>query len=189
VRLQNQNLMPCATCQPTATHPKHNPVDKAIFANADHHLPSTIKLYVCRLKDENVVNPPQTPTISSCCSAVLSLPLATCRRRPANAPISVEPTMFTTSVPNGSVSPKRSATRPDHQYRHMLPTAPPKNTRSMANFMSIQFLSFAIGAMRHGAREETARRSSLPSRYRTSKAPATTPYLAKDPRPLPDAPH
>jgi hypothetical protein len=71
------------------------------------HLPSTIKLYVCRPKDENVVNPPQTPTISSCCSAVLSLPLATCRRRPENAPISKEPTTFTTSVPNGNVSPKR----------------------------------------------------------------------------------
>src|SRR5215469_1878571 len=106
MRFERQNLKPWVTCHPTATQPKHNPVDKAIFANADNHLPSTIKLYVCRPKDENVVNPPQTPTTSSCCKGGLSLPLATCRKRPENTPIRKEPTAFTTSVPNGNVSPK-----------------------------------------------------------------------------------
>ena len=44
-------------------------MEKIILDNADSHLPSAIKLYVCRLNDEKVVNPPQTPTTKNCRSA------------------------------------------------------------------------------------------------------------------------
>jgi hypothetical protein len=151
--------------QPTATHPRQSPVENTILDNADNHLPSTIKLYVCRLNDENVVNPPQIPTTSNCCSAVAIPLFETCARRPARMPIIVEPAIFTTRVPNGNVSPKRWATRPDHQNRHILPAAPPKNTSIIANSILPCEFSCAARVKRHGAHQERARQRWLLPRY------------------------
>ena len=64
--LKHHKFILCVISQPTATHPRESPVENTILHNADNHLPSTIKLYVCRLNDENVVNPPQIPTTSNC---------------------------------------------------------------------------------------------------------------------------
>jgi hypothetical protein len=61
-----QNLIACVSCQPRATHPKESPVERTMLISAASHLPLVIRIYVCRLNDEKVVNPPQSPTISNC---------------------------------------------------------------------------------------------------------------------------
>src|ERR1041385_6651306 len=45
----------------------------------------------------------------------------------ANSPMTNEPDTFTTSAPQGKVSPKRLAIRPDPPHRARLPRPPPMN--------------------------------------------------------------
>src|ERR1700722_6379720 len=100
-------LIPCVICQPRTTQPKESPVEKTILDKAANHLPSAIKRKVCRLKEENVVNPPQTPTTSNCVNAMERLLFDMCTRRPEKMPTRMEPTTFTKRVPKGKVSPNR----------------------------------------------------------------------------------
>src|ERR1700683_1419297 len=120
-------------CQPSAVPAKQSMVETNIFSIAATHLRSANKFHVCRLKDENVLNPPQIPTARNSWSAVASCRCARGATKPEMAPSRIEAVILTTNVPKGKVSPKRRATNPDHQKRHRLPTRPPKKTSTAAN--------------------------------------------------------
>src|SRR5204862_673509 len=49
---------------PSQTAARHSTTDAAMLANASAHSPSLNNVSVCRLKDENVVYPPQSPTVT-----------------------------------------------------------------------------------------------------------------------------
>jgi hypothetical protein len=131
-------------CQPSAVPAKQTMVETTIFRIATNHLRSTNKFHVCRLKDENVLKPPQIPTAANCWSAVASCRSARCAMKPEITPSRIEAVILTTNVPKGKVSPKCRATSPDHQKRHRLPSSPPKKTSTAANIaMKIPSLAAA----------------------------------------------
>src|ERR1700722_7842185 len=112
---------------------KQSAVENNRFKMATSHLRSNKRFQVCKLKDEKVLNPPQTPTASSCCKAVAKARSARWARMPEIRPRRIDAVILTTNVPNGKVSPKRRATKPDHQKRHKVPIAPPTKTSAAAS--------------------------------------------------------
>jgi len=102
-----------AAMWPIQTAMRHNATDPAMFPPAASHSSSRIRFKVCKLKDENVVNPPQRPAMTNW------RVVAETKRRPsvavkvAKKPMTKEPRMLTRSVPHGKVSPKAEATAPD----------------------------------------------------------------------------
>ena len=95
------------------------------------HSPSRSKLSVCRLKEENVVYPPHTPTMKN-----NRKPGEPSRpAEPANAaknPITNEPDTLTTRVPQGNACVTRDSMRLESQKRPTLPSAPPEATQRYA---------------------------------------------------------
>ena len=112
---------------------KQTAVETMIFAIAAIHRLSISRFQVCRLKDENVLKPPHTPTERNCCNAAAVSVAPRRSTSPDTSPSKADATTLTTNVPKGKVSPNRSATQPDHQNRQILPSAPPINTRIAAS--------------------------------------------------------
>src|SRR4051812_42936451 len=104
---------------------RHRKTEATIFADARSQSPSRARFSVCRLNDENVVKPPQTPIITNCRAGVPT------SKRPSGSvnvkkkPMIHEPTTLTTSVPHGKISPIRSAISPEHRNRSTPPSALP----------------------------------------------------------------
>lgn len=76
------------------------------------------------VKDENVVKPPQTPTIRNkrIFAGISSLLVA----MPARNPIARLPSMFISKVPTGIDKKCTDKLRRDNRKRNMLPINPPK---------------------------------------------------------------
>src|SRR5580693_492836 len=55
-----------ASMEPAQTAIRHNATDRPILPPARNHSPSFTRLSVCKLNEENVVKPPQMPTITNC---------------------------------------------------------------------------------------------------------------------------
>src|SRR5580704_10925582 len=122
-----------AACHPRATEAKQTMVETIMFTIAANHRLSVRRFQVCKLNEEKVLSPPQAPTAKNCCNPAAISVLPRRRTAPDITPIKPEATTFTTNVPKGKVSPNRSAIQPDHQNRHMLPSAPPMNTKRVGN--------------------------------------------------------
>src|SRR5262245_66540117 len=59
-----------AAIWPSQTASRHSTTEPAILNEACTHSPSLTRLSVCRLNEENVVYPPQRPTITNCRAVV-----------------------------------------------------------------------------------------------------------------------
>src|SRR3954453_11547634 len=55
-----------ATMRPSQTAARQQANDSAVLSDAFNQSPSRIKSSVCKLKDENVVQPPHTPIMKNC---------------------------------------------------------------------------------------------------------------------------
>lgn len=121
---------------PSQTPTRHSTSDSTELAPALNHWPSSARLSVCKLKEENVVYPPQIPSIKNCrneagASHRPSGPVAV-----ANSPMTNEPVTFTERVPHGNVSPTRVAMNADAHHRARLPNPPPTKIHSAFHITS-----------------------------------------------------
>jgi len=130
-----------------------------MFVMAAIHRLSISRFQVCRLNDEKVLKPPQTPTEINCCNTVAVSVAPRRSIRPDTSPSRADATTLTTNVPKGKVSPNRSATQPDHQNRQIEPSAPPINTKIIASMFC--WISSSC--------EANAQRSQLPGEGRTQR--------------------
>jgi hypothetical protein len=87
---------------PAHTAIKQTTTETPTLPNARPHAPVRISSYVCRLNDENVVNPPQSPTITKMRSSCGSAYLVPASVSVPKYPMTKHPRMFTTTVPHGN---------------------------------------------------------------------------------------
>ena len=72
-----------------------------MFANAYKNSPSRASASVSLPNDENVVNPPKTPTTNNARNSGVNKPRVSARYD--NTPITKQPMIFTANVPNGKL--------------------------------------------------------------------------------------
>jgi hypothetical protein len=99
-------LIETAAACPSQTAIMHSRNDRPTFAPARTISPSRIRLRVWRLKEENVVYPPQRPSVRNWRVSVLTNTRPSRPVTVAKKPIRSEPITLTMSVPHGNVSPK-----------------------------------------------------------------------------------
>src|SRR6201999_4380155 len=90
----NQKTVLRETCHPRATKAKQTAVETSMFATAAIQLLWISRFQVCRLKDEKVLSPPQTPTARNCCNAVAIAVVPRRSARPDTSPIKADATIF-----------------------------------------------------------------------------------------------
>src|SRR5438094_942356 len=117
-----------ASIRPTHTAARQQTNESSVFRKALSQSPSRMRSSVCRLTDENVVYPPQTPIKKNCRNRGGARNGPSESVKAAKNPIRKEPVTFTTNVPMGKNSPTRPATIPDVQNRAPVPSAPPSIT-------------------------------------------------------------
>src|ERR1044072_3406849 len=99
-RSYNRLINDAETCRSqTATKQKAN--EPIVFQVARSHSPSCINSNVCRLKEEKVVYPPQTPIMKNSRYDGLTSQRPSGLVNPAKRPMINEPVTFTTNVPYG----------------------------------------------------------------------------------------
>jgi len=115
---------------PSQTPSRHSTSERTELAPALNHSPSSARFRVCKLKEENVVYPPQIPSMKNCRN------VAGASHRPsgpvavANSPMTNEPETLMQSVPQGKVSPILLAMKPEAPHLAKLPRPPPTNIHS-----------------------------------------------------------
>ena len=92
------------TC-PAQTATRHSAFERTIFPTARPTSPSFRRLRFCKLKEENVVYPPQKPVMTNWRGVVPKNMRPSGPMVVAANPMTKEPTTLTSSVPQGKVSP------------------------------------------------------------------------------------
>ena len=108
--------------------PGQTPTDSATWAIAAAARPCLASSTVCRLNDENVVNPPHSPIMKNARASAAQPARSPGPSSTASAPIANDPATLIATVPHGNPGPVSRRPQIAPAARATLPSAPPNAT-------------------------------------------------------------
>src|SRR5262245_32782767 len=107
-----QRLNRPALVNPSQTAPRQSTTEPPTFNTAGPRAPLRARFSVSKLKDENVVKPPSTPTSKNARASAPNKSRPPDATSAASSPIVNEPVTLTNSVPYGNPAPSQRAATP-----------------------------------------------------------------------------